>query len=87
VNRDWLRYANFPHTYNPPNLTENHGVPGSNPGPATSKIPAKHKKTRTPPHLRREFVDTSWILEAQENASEIVSIASSRIPSVACVDC
>ena len=26
------------------NMTENHGVPGSNPGPATSKSPAKHRK-------------------------------------------
>ena len=30
-----LTYASFPHTYGLLNLTENHGVPGSNPGPAT----------------------------------------------------
>jgi hypothetical protein len=28
-------YADLPHTYGPPKMTENHGVPGSNPGPAT----------------------------------------------------
>ena len=30
-----LSYARFPHIYGPPKMTENHGVPGSNPGPAT----------------------------------------------------
>jgi len=30
-----LTYAANPHTYGPPKMTENHGVPGSNPGPAT----------------------------------------------------
>src|SRR5215218_2000919 len=33
--------------YIPPR-TENHGVPGSNPGPATSKSPAKASKHRRP---------------------------------------
>ncbi len=31
-----LTYEDLPHTYGPPKMTENHGVPGSNPGPATS---------------------------------------------------
>jgi hypothetical protein len=39
-----LTYAGFPHTYGPPKMTENHGVPGSNPGPATYKSPANGGK-------------------------------------------
>jgi hypothetical protein len=39
-----LTYATNPHTYGPRNMTENHGVPGSNPGPATSKSPANSGK-------------------------------------------
>jgi hypothetical protein len=31
-------YAGFPHTYGPPKMTENHGVLGPNPGPATQKV-------------------------------------------------
>jgi hypothetical protein len=33
---------------NAPYLTENHGVPGSNPGPATSKSPANGGKKNEP---------------------------------------
>src|SRR5215210_2936655 len=43
-----LTYASFPHTYRPPKMTENHGVPGSNPGPATSKNPANSGKMKYP---------------------------------------
>ena len=43
-----LTYASFPHTYRPPKMTENHGVPGANPGPATSKSPANSGKIRYP---------------------------------------
>jgi hypothetical protein len=42
-----LRYASFPHTYGTPHMTENHGVPGSDPGPATQESPAKLKKIRS----------------------------------------
>jgi hypothetical protein len=31
---------------NAPYLTENHGVPGSNPGPATQEIPANSGKRK-----------------------------------------
>src|SRR5215208_4882146 len=44
MDRNSLTYAGFPHTYAPPKMTENHGVPGSNPGPATSKSPANGGK-------------------------------------------
>ena len=29
-------------------LTENHGVPGSNPGPATTELPANSRKRKSP---------------------------------------
>jgi len=35
VDTNSLTYAGYPHTYGLLNMTENHGVPGSNPGPAT----------------------------------------------------
>ena len=41
-----LTYAGFPHTYGLLHMTENHGVPGSNPGPATNKSPANSGKRR-----------------------------------------
>src|SRR5215208_1761381 len=37
------------------NRTENHGVPGSNPGPATSKSPANNRKTKAPDPIARAF--------------------------------
>jgi hypothetical protein len=38
---------------NVPYLTENHGVPGSNPGPATLEIPANGGKKKEPQQSRR----------------------------------
>src|SRR5215208_1766133 len=37
------------------NRTENHGVPGSIPGPATSKSPANNRKTKAPDPIARAF--------------------------------
>src|SRR5215204_2529882 len=37
------------------NRTENHGVPGSNPGPATSKTPANNRKTKAPDPIARAY--------------------------------
>jgi hypothetical protein len=36
-------------------MTENHGVPGSNPGPATNENPAKASKHRRPRHRAETF--------------------------------
>jgi hypothetical protein len=44
MDRNPLTYAGFPHTYGTPKMTENHGVPGSNPSPATYKRPANSGK-------------------------------------------
>jgi hypothetical protein len=40
---------------NAPYLTENHGVPGSNPGPATEESPAIEEKIRAPAVLPEPF--------------------------------
>ena len=48
LDKNLLTYASIPHTYRPPNMTENHGVPGSNPGPATYKSPANSGKKKEP---------------------------------------
>src|SRR5215217_7005315 len=44
-------------------MTENHGVPGSNPGPATQKSPAKADK-HSRPRYRTEAYYTNWYTNA-----------------------
>jgi hypothetical protein len=41
--------------------TENHGVPGSSPGPATFEMPAKHRKNRK---IRAPRIDSLRALTA-----------------------
>jgi hypothetical protein len=55
MNKNPHRYADFPHTYGPPKMTENHGVPGSNPGPATREFLQIPQKPNSLEALFRDF--------------------------------
>ena len=46
MDRNPLTYKDLPHTYGLLNMTENHGVPGSNPSPATYKSLANSEKMK-----------------------------------------
>src|SRR5215204_7040095 len=69
--------------YIPPR-TENHGVPGSNPGPATQELPANGEKRKSLGGVAGALCNSASTA-GQENASSSASAAASCMLSVACV--
>ena len=56
-------------------MTENHGVPGSNPGPATSKVPAKPRKGRDP---EQPFIPSDRVEQKREPFGRITEYLRDR---------
>ena len=64
-------------------MTENHGVPGSNPGPATYKSPANRRKTIEIRRCCRGPFSEACQQPDREKVSSRAVVAVSRMTSVA----